>query len=336
MTKYKKVVRFMINRHDGASQYDHEIDNALRGQLINVSYIVQDIKDYKKLPRFLAFIIFWLRAHYMLFLGHVDIAVVSPWMMFIYPKGVSVICISHHYDPSIFKGMRKIYVKLSHWLFIYQSSRVDTVVSCSKYWSRYYKEIGFKKTTTIFNGFDIKSMDQSLVKQDNNSVLKKFNLISKKYFHLGSYGVAKGQKIAVKYLKDLEFPMIATSSSKEILRDDLKDVYFINASFDEYSILLKNAKAVICMSEFKEGWCRVLHEAAIHGTPILGSGLGGMNELLEVGGFTASTADKLRDDLDVRIKEGSLSNDKVNLYRAFTLERFYKAWRNCVGELLNK
>ena len=43
------------------------------------------------------------------------------------------------------------------------------------------------------------------------------------------------------------------------------------------------------MSEFKEGWCRVLHEAAIHGTPILRFGTWRNEELLEIGGFAAST-----------------------------------------------
>jgi glycosyltransferase involved in cell wall biosynthesis len=129
--------------------------------------------------------------------------------------------------------------------------------------------------------------------------------------------------------------MIATTSSKSLLIDDLQNIDIINASFSDYNVLLKNAKAVICMSEFKEGWCRVLHEAAIHGTPILGSGLGGMKELLEIGGFMPSSADTLSDDLDIRVKEVFFSNDKVNLYRTFTLDKFNEAWRSCVGELLN-
>jgi glycosyltransferase involved in cell wall biosynthesis len=334
MTLYKKVIRFMINRHDGATQYDLHVDNALREQTNDFSYIVQDIEDYKLFPRFLALIIFWLRAQYTLFFGRVDIAIVSPSMMLIYPKHVSIICIAHHYDPSVFKGLRRIYIKLSNWLFIFQSSRVAVVVSCSKYWSRYYEAKGFKNAITIFNGFDIKSMDHSIVTLDNSSVLQRFNLISKKYLHLGSYGIAKGQKMAVKCLKGYGLPLIATSSSKVLLKDDLQGIHFINANFNEYNVLLKNAKAVICMSEFKEGWCRALHEAAIHGTPILGSGLGGMKELLEIGSFMPSTVNTLSHDFDIIIKEGPLSEDKVNSYRAFTLEKFYEAWRRCVSELL--
>ncbi len=335
MSSNKKVVRFMINRNDGASEYDIQIDNALNDWLNKISYSVKDIKDYKSFPRFLALIIFWLRSQYMLFFGNIDIAIVSPWMMFFYPKHVSIICISHHYDPSVFKGIRRMYVNLSHWLFIFQHSRVDLVVSCSKYWSKYYKERGFKKTITIFNGFDIESMDKSLVVQSSNLVLRRFNLISKQYLHLGSFGPAKGQKTAIRLLKNTGLPMIATSPSREITRNNLKDIQLINVTFEEYNVLLKNAKATICMSEFKEGWCRVLHEAAIHGTPILGSGLGGMKELLEIGGFAASTTEILEEDLKTRTKEDYVSKDKVKLYREFTLEKFYEAWRFCVLDLLD-
>ena len=145
MRPYKKIVRFMINRHDGASQYDKQVDNAFNGEFKDFSYEVFDIKDFKKFPRFLALIFFWVRAQYMLFFSNIDIAILSPWMMLIYPRRISIICISHHYDPSVFSGIRKLYIKLSHWLFILQSSKIDIVVSCSKYWSNYYQKKGLKK-----------------------------------------------------------------------------------------------------------------------------------------------------------------------------------------------
>ena len=93
----------------------------------------------------------------------------------------------------------------------------------------------------------------------------------------------------------------------EIKKEKIKDPEKLNHINEEYNVLLKNAKATICMSEFKEGWCRVLHEAAIHGTPILGSGLGGMKELLEIGGFAASTTEILEEDLKTRTKEDYVS-----------------------------
>ena len=37
------------------------------------------------------------------------------------------------------------------------------------------------------------------------------------------------------------------------------------------------------MSKVEEGWCRVAHEAMLCKTPVIGSGAGGMKELLEEG-----------------------------------------------------
>jgi glycosyltransferase involved in cell wall biosynthesis len=334
MTQYKKIVRFMINRNDGASQYDIHIDKALSEQPNNYSYIVKDINDYKSLPRALGLIFFWIRAQYIMFFSKIDIAIISPWMMLIYPKNISIISISHHYDPSVFNGIRKLYIKLSHWLFISQRSKVKVVVSCSKYWSQYYKKKGFQNTKTIFNGFDINSMDQSLVNLDNDLVLKRFNLTSKNYLHLGSYGPAKGQRTVIKCFRNSSLPMVATNSGKPSLDSNLKDIKFINASFEEYNVLLKNAKAVICMSEFKEGWCRVLHEAAIHRTLILGSGLGGMSELLDIGGFKTSSIKTLNEDFEDLIAL-PVQNNKFDLYRTFTLEKFCLSWRHCINKILD-
>ena len=334
MSHKKKVFRFMINRNDGASQYDLEIDKAIVNYSNDFSYNVIEIKELKFVPRFLSLIIFWIRAQHFLFFGNIDLAILSPWMMLIYPKNVSIICVSHHYDPSVFSGIRKLYVNISHWFFLKQKSRVSLVVSCSKYWSNYYKKKGFSKTSAILNGFDIKAMDYSVLQFDNQSVLNKYNLESKEYFHLGSFGRAKGQKIALRCLKDYYLTKIATGFTNFQIKKNYHDLRLISANFNEYNILLKNAKAVICMSEFKEGWCRVLHEAAIHGTPIFGSGLGGMNELLEIGGYLPSTEDTLNEDLEIRQKEIRLPNDIVDKYREFTLERFGNAWLNHINELL--
>ena len=76
------------------------------------------------------------------------------------------------------------------------------------------------------------------------------------------------------------------------------------------------------MSEFKEGWCRVLHEAAIHSTPILGSGLGGMNELLEIGGFKPSSSETLYDDFRALMLNKSISNENLILIEHLPLKSF--------------
>ena len=72
------------------------------------------------------------------------------------------------------------------------------------------------------------------------------------------------------------------------------------------------------MSTFKEGWCRVLHEAAIHGTPILGSGLGGMRELLQLSSVRPSTFNTLNRDVMKKLMEPKLSDDIQKNFAGFT------------------
>ena len=204
------------------------------------------------------------------------------------------------------------------------------------------KETLFKKAQTVMPGgvsspvrsFKSVGGTPPFISEGKGAFLK--DTQNKKYIDfVGSYGPAKGQKVVLKCLEDYKLPMIATSSATNLFDDSLKEIKLINATYEEYNVLLKNAKAVICMSEFEEGWCRVLHEAAIHGTIILGSGKGGMKKLLEIGGLKPSSADTLTYDFNERIKEKCLSRDKVELYRTFTLKKFYESWQFCVEELLN-
>jgi hypothetical protein len=55
--------------------------------------------------------------------------------------------------------------------------------------------------------------------------------------------------------------------------------------------------------------------------------------LLELGNFRSSTIDTLSYDFEAVMKENSISSDKVNLYRTFTLEKFHKSWQNSIKYL---
>ena len=92
------------------------------------------------------------------------------------------------------------------------------------------------------------------------------------------------------------------------------------------------------MSKFKEGWCRTAHEAMLLKTPVVGSGLGGMRELLEGGkqiicqDFTSlkEKVEYLLNHSEVRKKIGQ---DGYNFAKDFTLERFKKEWVELIKKL---
>ena len=93
------------------------------------------------------------------------------------------------------------------------------------------------------------------------------------------------------------------------------------------------------MSKFKEGWCRTAHEAMLLKTPVIGSGLGGMRELLKGGGQIIckdfknlkGKVEYLLSHPDTRKKTGE---DGYSFAKKFTLEKFEKEWLNLIQEIL--
>lgn len=88
------------------------------------------------------------------------------------------------------------------------------------------------------------------------------------------------------------------------------------------------------MSKIEEGWSRVAHEALLCKTPVIGSGSGGMKELLEGTGQVicdsiANLPDMVREVLDnkwIYVDKG------YNFAKGFTYEIFVRDWRALSGE----
>lgn len=95
--------------------------------------------------------------------------------------------------------------------------------------------------------------------------------------------------------------------------------------FEEYRLLLAASDIVITMSLFKEGWNRVAHEAVLCGTPVIGSGKGGMEELLVMSGQTICTSfEDLPHHVNRLLKNRSIP-DSHSLMK-FDLRYFKKCW----------
>ena len=92
------------------------------------------------------------------------------------------------------------------------------------------------------------------------------------------------------------------------------------------------------MSQFEEGWCRVAHEAMLCKTPVIGSGKGGMGELLE-GGEQIICPDfkSLRNEVEFLLNNQEKRNQQgeygYDFVKQFTSERFKESWKNLINEL---
>ena len=94
--------------------------------------------------------------------------------------------------------------------------------------------------------------------------------------YLGNCQKKKGVLEAYNALQEIDAYFV-TSGTKDI---ELPIPNLI-LSYKDYRLLLASSDIVITMSLFKEGWNRTAHESILCGTPVIGSGSGGMKELLE-------------------------------------------------------
>ena len=83
------------------------------------------------------------------------------------------------------------------------------------------------------------------------------------------------------------------------------------------------------MSLFNEGWCRSAHESMICGTPVIGSGKGGMSELLKGGKqIICKNFSKLSNYVEMIIDDNSYGKRAVDFATKdkFSLNTFNTQW----------
>ena len=93
------------------------------------------------------------------------------------------------------------------------------------------------------------------------------------------------------------------------------------------------------MSKFKEGWCRTAHEAMLFKTPVIGSGVGGMRELLKGGNqIICKDFNELKEEVKILLENleerAKMGERGYNFVKDFTLERFNKEWRDTIKKIL--
>ena len=156
--------------------------------------------------------------------------------------------------------------------------------------------------------------------------------------YVGNPQLKKGADLALSIIQKLNDKSVVAIASGE---GDLDiPVLKLKLNFKEYLCLLKAASVVMTLSRFKEGWNRVAHEAMIMGTPVIGSGRGGMGELLEI------TSQSRVPSLDSEIVEkyvrqklerkDELSEKAKNYVYSFNILDFQKKWIGLIDGLRSK
>ena len=241
------------------------------------------------------------------------------------------IVIVHHDDFSGFPIITQPIFKVAQQIFYRNLRKVDAIVVVSEYWKNYFLQKGHKNVFKIYNAFDLAEFD--IFDDEVEDFKKRHNLTQKPIVYLGNCQKAKGVIEAYNELKDLDVYLV--TSGRPMVKIPAVN---LNLDYRDYLRLLKASSVVLTMSKFKEGWCRTAHEAMLCKTPVIGSGLGGMRELLKGGGqIICENSRGLKNQVEFLLlnprKAAIIGQGGCNFAKNFTKEKFNKDWINLINKI---
>ncbi len=234
----------------------------------------------------------------------------------------------HHIDARPLPN--RLYNETLDSLCMRRLAQMDTVVTVSRYWQERIQGKGISDVRVIYN-----TIDQATTGRAPAGGVAEFRgvhgLGSGPIIYIGNCQPAKGADLAHGMLSG-EGYALATSGPCQIQPPCPN----LEGSYDEYLELLTIADAAVLLSQFDEGWCRTAHEAMLCGTPVIGSGRGGMRELLEGGDqFIAEDPDEVRSILKRLLADPGWAKEVGERGRVFaaqfTRERFEREWLDAVN-----
>lgn len=247
-------------------------------------------------------------------------------------KGKNVVVV-FHIDFSQFPRLSRPFLILLEKLFFYRGLRkADAIVVISDYWENHFRGRGYKNIYKVYWGPDLNDFDIS--SEEVSDFKKKYKLEGKPVIYLGNCQRAKGVVEAHEALKDLDAHFV-TSGRRQVQIPAPN----LNLEYREFLKLLKASTIAITMSKFTEGLCYTTQEAMLSGTPVIGSGKGGMRELLEGGGqIVCPDFNLLREKVEYVLRHPEarekMGRDAYEYAKKFTRERFEKEWLEVMNKLI--
>lgn len=244
------------------------------------------------------------------------------------PRHVAVVY--HIGLESISRPLERLAYRALEPLALRHLRDAEQVVTICKFWEDRVRALGNPRVRTIYNGFDL---DEFVVSGAEVEAFRERHGFTKPVVYIGNCQPAKGVVESHAALRDLDVHLV--TSGRPVARLPIPN---INGDRREYLTLLAASSVVVTMSKFDEGWCRTAHEAMLLGRPVIGSGRGGMGELLAGGGQpTCPRFDGLQSEVNRLLGDRELARETGERGRAFaatfTSARFKAAWTGFLGSL---
>ena len=235
----------------------------------------------------------------------------------------------HHIDDKLSRSSWK-----HRWYFNRLKRRLkglDLIITVSGFWKEYLEDIGCKNVKVIYNAFD--PQDYKVSEAEILKFRKENNLHSgKKLIYAGNATRQKGVYDVYEELKSKDFQLLMSGSHNQA--QDLP-VQYLHLGRRDYIIMLHACDLVITMSRMTEGWNRIAHEALLCGTPVIGSGVGGMKELLNGAGQQIVTEKSKLPEVveEVLLRSTWYAENGMKFASQFDLNYFRKEWKTTLDEL---
>ena len=279
-----------------------------------------------------SFLSYWWRMANHILPGGIVISEPSPLVFRKRNPEAKTVAMIHHIDDDLAGS------SLKHaWFFNRLKKRlpeVDLVVTVSDHWEKYLASIGCRRIKKIYNSFD--PANYSINENEVAAFRKKYQLEKNRpLIYIGNAHRQKGAHEVYAALKNKDYQLVMTGKENHIPELPVK---FLSLSRHEYISLLKSCDMVITFSRMTEGWNRIAHEAMLCGKPVIGSGKGGMKELLEGGGQTILTdASGLPEAVEhVLANKERYSQSGMNYVKQFDMQYFQHEWIKTISELAEK
>ncbi|MDX1420583.1 MAG: glycosyltransferase family 4 protein [Rubricoccaceae bacterium] len=216
--------------------------------------------------------------------------------------GAPTVAVVHHIDYTLQRSSLK-----HRWYFARLFDRLaeaDAVVTVSQFWKGELERAGCRRVEVIYNAFD---GDACAFDADDLAAFRDAHALphDRPLVYIGNASKLKGVEEVYHALKGEGYTLVMSGRNNDT---DVPARWF-DLPRPDYLRLLAACDVVVCMSRLLEGWNRVAHEAMLCGTPVIGSGAGGMRELLEGGGQVvlpdaAGLPEAVRTVLDRREAQG--------------------------------
>ena len=247
----------------------------------------------------------------------------------------NVLLLHHLPDPEDYRSVANVAHALKKAVVLRRLREADRVVVVSDFWREYLADRGVEdNVTTVYNGLPVERFDL-----DPDAVAAWRERLcddpATPLVHVGPCAPGKGGHRAYDALSDSDLDAeFVTTGRKSIDRP----VRHVNPSYGEYLEVLAACDVLVAMSTVPEGGGLQVQEAMLCGTPVVGSGRGGMRTLLDGGDQVTCRSFA---DLPAAVERALAAGDEAGargraFAEQFTRDRMVEGYRSVFASVLDE